>query len=489
MAGYATLSRPTDSIGLMQMEENEVSEHGRFWLSGTPIEEPRIVPADTASGMLKIDADGKITLKLGDPLLTAPVSKDTVILGYLPFSARFVRLEQIEAMHPSIIARYCLIGDRQSAGTTPIEDIADIQIPMEGFESWLGVPWHKYEETERGEGVLKSAPPEHWTYQLNSIEFDLAIRFGWRVTGQTASSTLTSFATLGLRPCASTTLREVADTICKLEDLALLLTDRDRSFDWPTVTRRDESDASRFYFCHRLNRRRSNIEHLHIWVTFPWIRDDFGRIVDNWFAKYREFPSTFINYLATRRASPLYLEHCFLSLIWAMEAMSRRSGRTNPNPGLVAKIQRIRKNVKQCLKSDDRGWLNDLLTRAEDPSLQDRMFEIVSSLPLGLNDEHVKEFAKRCASRRNELSHYGGQRPDDASGNADESFINDLGRLTRALDLLCHTRILREIGVPDEMLRRPFQSEPRRWFLDAAGLPLPETTSGTAKQSSGGAAG
>lgn len=137
----------------MRMEENEVSEHGRFWLSGAPIEEPRLVPTDAATGTLKIDADGEIKLKLDLALITESVGKDCVIQGYLPHSGRFVRLEQIEAIHP-IIARYCLIGAGQLAGASPIEDITDIRVPLDGFEQWLGVAWPKFEETERGENIL-----------------------------------------------------------------------------------------------------------------------------------------------------------------------------------------------------------------------------------------------------------------------------------------------------------------------------------------------
>ena len=85
----------------------------------------------------------------------------------------------------------------------------------------------------------------------------------------------------------------------------------------------------------------------------------------------------------------------------------------------------------------------------------------------------LEAFAAACATRRNDISHFGGQRAPGAY----TELLRELERLTGALDLLYHARILQEIGIPDDHLRwwfvEGFKSRSIRRALEAVGLDIP----------------
>ena len=66
----------------------------------------------------------------------------------------------------------------------------------------------------------------------------------------------------------------------------------------------------------------------------------------------------------------------------------------------------------------------------------------------------MSAFAKHCADRRNDVSHYGGMREPGTY----EKFLSDIIKLNEAIDFLYHAKILQLIGLPDEQIRW--------WFLD-----------------------
>jgi hypothetical protein len=98
---------------------------------------------------------------------------------------------------------------------------------------------------------------------------------------------------------------------------------------------------------------------------------------------------------------------------------------------------------------------------------------MLQSLPFEFDAKALEAFATACATRRNDISHFGGQRAPGAY----KELLRDLKRLTGALDLLYHARILQEIGVPNDHLRwwfvERFTSRNIRRKLEAVGLKLP----------------
>jgi hypothetical protein len=93
--------------------------------------------------------------------------------------------------------------------------------------------------------------------------------------------------------------------------------------------------------------------------------------------------------------------------------------------------------------SEDRKWLGEKLAYAHELSLKARILECLRKLPFTFGEGEVEKFAKACANRRNDISHFGGPRK-----NVDyESFHSEISRLADALDHLFHALLLHQIGI------------------------------------------
>ena len=71
-----------------------------------------------------------------------------------------------------------------------------------------------------------------------------------------------------------------------------------------------------------------------------------------------------------------------------------------------------------------------------------------------LDKEKIRNFTQRCASIRNDLSHYAGQR--DSSDNT--LFYQELVRINDALSYLYHALILTDIGIEKALVEKWFYS-------------------------------
>ena len=459
------------------MPNDEVNEHGHFWLAETPIDEGRLFPADAVDGTLTIDGNGEIRLRCpitpNNPNRLVINNKNDVIVGYLPQSDRVVHLTQIDFFHPPlpISARFCLIGRAPLSDMPEIDGVADIVISLDGFENWLGLPFPGYEDRKDGTGALISRETQNHNYELSSVNYSIKIETDWKVELSSGKGTMTASGTILLKPRSAKTLLELAGTVLKLEEFLLLLMDRHRSLAWPRIIWKKNEFI--FYHHSQSNRGRSEINVGDSWIRFPSIATQFGQILDTWFGQNENLTLSCGFYMATRRASTLYLEHQFASLVWALEAMSRNKNEIPENQNLSCKITRILNLVDR--NSKDYRWLKTILGRAKEPPLKDRLLNLLESLPLDLGKSELQKFAKYCADRRNELSHFAGLKQDKSATRTHNDFIQDLVKLTPALDLLCHAKILQTIGVPDDLIRNVFISrEGNRSHMSEAGLPLPD---------------
>ncbi len=183
-------------------------------------------------------------------------------------------------------------------------------------------------------------------------------------------------------------------------------------------------------------------------TNFPRIKEKFGALFSTWRTKREKFGSAFYLYLGTRRGMQLYPETRFAMLIWGIEAFHRnkygeggRSGRT------AARIENI---ISQLPAKKDRKWLASQLRHADEPNLEQRIFETLNRLPIGLDPKRLRKFASECARKRNEISHFGGQRQ---RAGVYSDFVLALYKLSDALSSLYHALLLFEIGLDDEMVQ------------------------------------
>lgn len=460
------------------MPNDEVNEQGRFWLAGTTIDEGRLFPPDAVDGTLTIDGNGKIRLHRrpitrNNPSRLTINNKNDIIIGYLPQTDRFVYLTQIDFFHPllPISARFCLIGRSFLSKIPIIDGDANIEIALDGFENWLELSFPRYEDREDGTGALISTPTDNQDYELSGIGFDIRFERYWQFEMFSGKGTMTGLGRISLKPRSAKTLLELAGAVLKLEEFLLLLMNKHRSLAWPRIIRQENEFI--FYHHSQSNRGRSEIDTFDCWILFPSIAKQFGQILDTWFGQNENFILSCKFYMATRRASALYLEHQFASLVWALEAMSRNQNEIPENKKLSEKITRILNRLD--INSKDYVWLKNILDREKEPPLKDRLFSLFKSLPLDFEKSELRIFAKYCADLRNELSHFAGLKQDKSATRTHNDFIQGLIKLTPVLDLLYHTKILQTIGVPNDLIRKAFLSRSENsHHMREAGLPLPD---------------
>ncbi|MGC8525422.1 MAG: hypothetical protein ACP5M5_14170, partial [Acidibrevibacterium sp.] len=310
------------------MPSNEVNEQGRFWLAGTPIGEGRPFPTDAEDGTLTIDENGRITLHRRPITRNNPsklkINKEhDVIIGYLPQSDRYVYITGFDFFHwlRPVQAKICLICHDLLPDLPKIDSEANIEIALDGFEYWLGLPFPRYECREDGTVALIGRPMQYHNFTKIGLNYDITIEKDWIGEVSRAKGVMAASGKILLKPHSATTLPELAKTIHMLEEFLLLLTDRHRSLAWPRIKRQKQDFV--FYYLSKSKRGQSEIDHLACSICFPSITEKFCEIINNWYGQNDILTLACQFYLATRRLSNIPLELKFVSLVWALEAMSR----------------------------------------------------------------------------------------------------------------------------------------------------------------------
>ena len=151
-------------------------------------------------------------------------------------------------------------------------------------------------------------------------------------------------------------------------------------------------------------------------------------------------------YVASMQQPLPYPEHQFVNLVWAIESLHRGWQR---DAGESAKVARRKKRIEEILsraswrrRQELREWLAGKLRYAYEPTLEDRIVESFHRLPFELDPLALRAFAERCARRRNDISHEGGNRP----GEDARVFAPNCARSPKLSDI-CFTLFLHEIGL------------------------------------------
>jgi hypothetical protein len=415
-------------------------EKGFFWWAHQPVPEGHFAPETAVVGELKINPEGRITLDLysllsneRDALATLGRSDDPSlakqrIRGILIDSNRRVLLLDLSrrAQHHSSYristegfrATYCLIGNEEFLGPTKALLLSHLEIDFKGFEEWL---WLGSIRITRGRDSLtaKYKRPRQIKYILHDgtlrILHDLS---GSHSLGGNTDIKMAETTHIRFTPTKKLDITQAVEWHRVLQDFVILMTDSDYSFDWPVVF--FGKTHYQLYF-EKLTPKASPPRRHECATNFPRISEKFGMLFSTWRAKREKFGSAFYLYLGTRRGMQLYAENRFAMLIWGIEAFHRTKYGDASGSGRTA----ARINLKQ------------------------RIFETLKALPIGLDPERLKKFAAECAQKRNEISHFGGQRKQ---GGPYRDFVLALAKLSDALSYLYHALLLHEIGLDDEMV-------------------------------------
>lgn len=469
----------------MVMEEFIINEPGYFWWSEEALEKNELIPESSLAGNFKLDANGLAKLELHGMLSGGRSFFDRQdgslsgksIRGILKESKRHVLLMElypngssfsnIGISHEGYQALKTLVSQKAFPGTLPL-GCYEVSFDLSGYDDWV-LKNSLTTKRKKKRLTVSYAAPKNRSYKVGEgslikISHDLLAPFDG---DRRRHVELTEVTTLSYSRRKPFPLKEATTIYNRFQDLLFLLTGASKNLDWPRLKLGSPRHFCTYYFF-RQEFKQSEVKWHECWLRLIDVEDDFGEIFSTWQAKHEEIGPGFYLFIGTARAQKNYLENKYVSLIWGLESLHRKTKiEASENEALKEKIKRILDSIP---KAKDKSWLSKKLAHANEPSLQQRLSDIFSVLPFNFPQKELAEFCKSCADRRNDISHFGGQRHSQSY----QGFVDEIKIKSDALMLLYHACILLEIGIDREVLRSIFKSSPSSFYknetLKRAGL-------------------
>ena len=453
-----------------EVKSHILKQRGHFWWRDEPIPEGHFAPDNHVTGVLTIQRDGTCNLELDGEMFSSEhfltrMSKrhnsqkleERPIQGILKDTGQHVIL--LDAIsnggtfhsnrfsYEKYFATRCLVSDVSfPQGKTPFR-FSFMHVELVGLEDWLRLGSIEVSRTERLISA-KQKKQKEISYKLGDAQVFLEhfTAGPYRGKRRTHKLDLKESITLVFRPNKSQTSEEIREELISLQDLFIVLTDSNYSLHWPTLTPTRSKARYTFYFQRQVSKAPTPIWH-QCPTNFVCIKSDFGQILDRWRNGRERYNAGFYSYISTRRDTKLYVENGFSNLVGGLEVFHRIKYPTSISSELLGdKIQRILGDLKL---TKDRKWLARFLTHKNEPSLEQRLLEVIQGLSLNFKDDRVRAFAKACADRRNDIAHFMGERQ---KGNR-AKFILDTSAKSHALGRLYHAALLLEVGIDHETVR------------------------------------
>ncbi|CAJ6472579.1 metal-dependent hydrolase [Burkholderia pseudomallei] len=448
---------------------NIVDEQGYFWWRDEKYPSAQFAPEQHVTGWLKISGNGEIRLELDGVLPTGkhPLEQITDNLSRkLPFRSiqgitkkTGKRVLLIDAVgvggqfnsnrfsFEKYIATMCLVGDIDLPRKADVPRFSAVEVDLTGFENWLHLGTLDVKNTRRTmtlksevvRDVVFNTSVGRLTFEKHTevVEPNGLHRFEAKVR---------EYMTLTFQHKKALAPDQVRDEFGAMQDLMTLLTNSHYALAWPVVRISRTKKFFNFYF-RRIGSSASPPELHELPINFVQLQGSFGGVYEAWRIKRDEFGAGFYSYLSTKRDVNLYVENHLANLVQGLEYFHRtKYGSVQPDGPLLEKITRILDGVES---TKDRKWLAGRLRHAAEPSLEERLNEIFVTLPLDIDGNRLRLFAKSCADIRNDLAHFGGQRTRERSAD----FLLELSRKSVALGFFYHMTLLREIGLSDQLIK------------------------------------
>jgi hypothetical protein len=362
-----------------------LDERSLFWRPEERIPRNAFAPRSSVPGTLKIDRDGNIRLELDNllpgsrrsPQIRSAGAERFPIIGILKSSKSYVRLEEAKLTEVQLNPRspsyqvfssfVCIMSSAPIVAPSSRPYFSALQLPLEGYEQWLGLREAEIKATRRSVTARYSKRLSRiFKLAAGLLTFDAALS---ATRNDPSTAAISQQPSLTYKPNKQQTLDGIRELSIRFEDLLILLTNSERSLPHLNVKIRGQRGWGRIYFTRRA-RAGAPITALESWVTLPLLGISFRDIADTWLAKHEEYGPAFHLYLGCRRSERLYLEHRFVSLIWGLESLHRLLTIGADTSSADAKIAGILASVPA---GKVRRWLKGKLKRAGEPSLADRL--------------------------------------------------------------------------------------------------------------------
>ena len=457
---------------------------GHFWWLGEQTPEGRFAPRTAKFGVLEIGENGLTQLNISGSLiqsdflqldskaqLQAGNELDALygrsIAGKIDDDQRCVYLRNVVYKGPGrsidgnvsewYQAGFCLLGNTSIPRDAESFAFSKLSVELTGLEEWL-----------RGDALVVTPLEEHGINRSQQVSYSVR-QNGYEIDGAqinlrtdvhqdayeqipTREIKFSQHDWLDYIPAEAAPPEELKQEFGHIEEFLSILTGTYYSLEWPQIATKDgdESESYTLYFFRNIDKN-TPPEAWKLWTIFPQTRASFGSLYSEWKRKRREFGPGFYLYLGALRSSSMYIEHRFVNLIWGIESLHRARNPDAKGPASEKElIEALLVKVQNDSDSATRRWLKRQIESASEPTLMDRIVGTFATLPWGVESASLNQFAKRCAGRRNDISHYGGPRKD--ANESYETFLLDLMKLSEALSYLYHAALLKEIGLDGKTL-------------------------------------
>lgn len=287
-----------------------------------------------AKNPIKLTLDDVLPRGPGSPNLDLEASStkasERAVVGLIKKGEMYVRLEQLlyagfssggsQRTSESFKALFCVRGSHLIADLSSNRYCTEIRISLFGFEEWLQLPSLKFEESESEFTVHIPKWPEKM-FELNETIITVGAKVNSKSDGA-KGKTIQQEGYLTYTPKLPMTLDEVRNTVRKIEDLLVLLTDCEETLGLPQVKIKGNDTLNQVSY-ETQPQRGKRIARSDLWTTFSNLSPNFGEIAEAWFAKSTKFGPGFHLYLGNRRGMQLYVENRFANLVWGLEALHR----------------------------------------------------------------------------------------------------------------------------------------------------------------------
>lgn len=402
-----------------------MNESGFFWLSNIA-EDELAVP-----GQLIIDDKGIIELELhqsfagrvgGEEIFGVDkIDKEICILGVLKKSERYILLKSVRTNGAQIghisfekyVAEVCLISNAK----INTQKFMAIRIPLNNLNDWSHPGVFEYLQNTELSSEIKMNLKEDNSWELDEGILKLVNHLEGKIpNSKTAKLDISITSHFNYERTQGTEIYDFLDIYHGLQDLLMILINDQASVGWPLLYWEDNEvlHTVECYF-RRAHLTENTFKWIDVTVPFPRIRDKFGEMVNTWFKKRKTLGPGINLYLSILRNKNTYAENIFVNMVWGLEALDRRNDLNSDivvKSKLDEKIKRISETIKEhkILKSNDRKWLLKALSKDNERSLAERLYDTFYNLDLGIEPTLLRAFCDSCALLRNDLSHHGGER-------------------------------------------------------------------------------
>ncbi|OAA19509.1 HEPN domain-containing protein [Kosmotoga sp. DU53] len=354
-----------------------------------------------------------------------------------------------------------------------LETLESISIESKELSKWLGTYPFEYVKLSNYDKVIAHKNFKSVSAYVKSMKFKLEIHRLVSESSDETEATLKSIVSILITPDSPANIMWYKPIAKSIQNLLVLLIGGVVPFDRVSALQFFKQDDKEYPWTTEIygwlrTPTANDINSHEIIVNLEDVRNKFDSIVNQWFVIEKELAKAVNLFVALFFNKHLYLESKFIILMQSIEAFHRQKfvGKLLPDD----EFERVYTKAKEIIESKLKGTVSqDILERisqqlhyCNEYNLNKRLKEVLNSLPVSLRTlvtKNPKKFTHLIVNTRHDMTH--------PSNKSREKILKGeaLVYANERLMLLCHILYLRELGVPDEIIRKGIVRAPTYRFL------------------------